>query len=67
MEGKELNEDQNPPLILLTNLVPMGGMAKAKFDITISPQKDIYTGNIQMLWLLKKQYTDSDVHNSNNM
>ena len=41
MEGKELTEDQNPPLILLTNLVPMGGMAKAKFDITISPQKDI--------------------------
>ena len=36
MEGKESNADQNPPLILLTNLVPMGGMAKAKFDITIS-------------------------------
>ena len=46
MEGKESNEDQNPPLILLTNLVPMGGMDKTKFDITVSPQKDIYTGNI---------------------
>lgn len=46
MEGKESNEDQNPPLILLTNLVPMGGMAKTKFNITVSPQNDIYTGNI---------------------
>lgn len=41
MEGKESNEDQNPPLILLTNLVPMGGMAKRKPDKPVSPQKDI--------------------------
>ena len=41
MEDKELNVDQNSPLILLTNLVPMGGMAKTKFGISVSPQKDI--------------------------
>ena len=41
MEGKELNADQNPPLILLTNLVPMGGVAKTKFSITVSPQEDL--------------------------
>lgn len=41
MEGKESNEDQNPPLILLNNLVPMGGMAKTKLEKPISPQKDI--------------------------
>ena len=41
MEGKELNADQNPPLILLTNLVPMGGVPKTKFAITVSPQEDL--------------------------
>ena len=41
MEDKELNEDQNPPLILLNNLVPVGGVAKTKLDKPVSPQKDI--------------------------
>ena len=41
MEGKESNEDQNPPLILFNNSVPMGGLAKIKLDKPVSPQKDI--------------------------
>ena len=41
MEGKESNEEQNPPVILLNNLVPMGRMAKTKLDKPVSPQRDI--------------------------
>ena len=41
MEGKELNEDQNPPLILLNNLVPLGGVAKTNLEKPVSSQKDI--------------------------
>ena len=40
---------ENPPLILLTKLVPMGGMVKTKFGVTVSPQRTfklIVTGDI---------------------
>ena len=48
MEGKELNEDQNPPLILLTNLEPLGGTAKTKFDLFLLQRTFslIVTGNV---------------------
>ena len=37
-------------LILLTNLVPMGGMAKTKFGITVSPQNDIQPHSNRLMY-----------------
>ena len=48
MESKESKEYQNPPLILLTNLEPMGGTAKTKFDLFLLKRTFslIVTGNV---------------------